>query len=133
MDETSGEEFHTPLNPAQFAEKYGYPPAMIRLAIDCGLESPGGMITGIAFCQWFTGHYNDLRRRAGLPLLDTPTEAMTSEDQTHLILGNVIRTLADYSASRTTSLEYKEEWTKLSNEVASLSFPSMISQALKNR
>jgi len=36
-------------------------------------------------------------------------------------MGNVIRTLADYSASRTSSLEYKEGWIRLSNEVATLS------------
>jgi hypothetical protein len=33
-------------------------------------------------------------------------------------MGNVIRTLADYSASRTSSLEYKEEWMKVSNHAA---------------
>jgi hypothetical protein len=91
---------------------------MVRLAIECGLKSTGGKITGIAFCRWFTAHYNDLRARAGLPLLDTPTKSMPAKDRTHLTMGNVIRTLADYSASRTSSLEYKEEWMKVSNHAA---------------
>jgi hypothetical protein len=121
MKDVSDQEYTTPLSPGLFAEIFGYPPAMVRLAIDCGLKCPGGRITGIAFCRWFTAHYNDFRSRAGLPLLDTPTKAMTAKDRGHLTMGNVIRTLADYTASRTTSLEYKEEWMNLSNQVASIS------------
>ena len=114
-------EYKTPLTPDLFAERFGYPPAMVRLAIECGLKSPEGKITGLSFCQWFTAHYNDLRGRAGLPLLDIPTDAMTAKDREHVTIGNVIRTHADYLASRTSSLEYKEEWMNLSNEMASCS------------
>ena len=118
MKHVIDEDYSTPLTPDLFAATYGYPPAMVRLAIECGLKSTGGKITGIAFCRWFTAHYNDLRARAGLPLLDTPTKSMPAKDRTHLTMGNVIRTLADYSASRTSSLEYKEEWMKVSNHAA---------------
>jgi len=114
-------EYKMPLSPELFAQKFGYPPAMVRLAIECGLKAPDGKITGVSFCQWFTGHYNDLRGRAGLPLLDTPTDAMTKKDREHVTIGNVIRTHADYFASRTSSAEYKGEWMKLSNETASWS------------
>ena len=120
-DNFTDAEYKTPLTPDSFAAKFGYPPAMVRLAIDCGLQARKGMITGIAFCKWLLVHYNDLRERAGLPLLETPNKAMKAKDRQHLIMGNVIRTYADYFASRTSSLEYKEEWMNLSNEVASLS------------
>ena len=119
IEDLSEKEYKRPLTPDLFAKKFGYPPAMVRLVIDCGLKSPGGKITGIAFCRWLTANYNVLREHAGLPLLDTPTEAMTAEEQEYLTIGNVIRTHADYFASRTSSLEYKEEWMNLSNEVAS--------------
>jgi len=74
--DVSDKEYATPLSPDIFAATFGYPPAMVRLAIECGLQSLEGKITGIAFCQWFTAHYNDLRIRAGLPPLDTPTKGM---------------------------------------------------------
>ena len=91
---------------------------MVRLAIDCGLEAPGGRITAIAFCQWFAIHYNDLRGRAGLPALDTPSGGMTAEERELITISNVLRTHADYFASRSTSLEYKKEWMKFSEEAA---------------
>ena len=119
MKDSSDHDYETPLTPASFAEKFGYPPAMIRLAVECGLEAPEGKITGLAFCQWLTANYNDLRKAAGLPLLPVPNESMTPEKREHLTISNVLRTHADYFASRTSSLEYKEAWMNLSNQVAS--------------
>ena len=81
MKNAIDEDYSTPLTPDLFAAAYGYPPAMVRLAIECGLKSTGGKITGIAFCRWFTAHYNDLRERAGLPLLDTPTKGMPAGER----------------------------------------------------
>jgi len=107
-----------PLTPDSFAEKFHYPAAMIRLAIDCGLESVGGRITAIGFCKWFTAHYNDFRKLAGLPLLTGWNEAMTEEERETITVGNVLRTHADYFASRCSSPRYKEEWTRLSEEMA---------------
>jgi hypothetical protein len=112
---------NTPLTPESFAKVFHYPPAMIRLAIDCGLPSSEGKITGVSFCRWFTTNYNELRKRAGLPLLPTPTAKMTTEERECATVGNVLRTHADYFASRTSSLEYKEEWMNLSNAFASCS------------
>jgi len=117
VKDRSAKEYETPLTADVFATRFGYPPAMVRLAIDCGLEAPDGKITCVAFCKWLTANYNELRRGAGLPLLDGPTERMTGEERDQVTMGNVIRTYADYLASRTTSLEYKEEWMRLSNEV----------------
>jgi len=108
------------MTPAAFAETFGYPPALVRLAIDCGLKCPGGRITGLSFCRWFTAHYNDIRECAGLPLLEMPTKGLTANERRQITICNVLMTLADYSASRTSSLEYREEWTRVSEEVASL-------------
>jgi hypothetical protein len=121
MEPPSDEEYRTPLTPDLFAQKFHYPPAMVRLAIECGLESRDGKITAIGFCKWFTAHYNDFRKRAGLPNLDGFTESMSAEERESITVGNVLRTHADYFASRTSSLEYKEEWMKLSNELATRS------------
>ena len=120
MDDYSELEYATPFTPNIFAAKFGYPPALVRLAIDCGLKAPAGRITGLSFCRWFTAHYNDLRERAGLPVLEAPTKGMPSSERRQLTICNVLRTLADYSASRTSSLEYREEWTNLSEEVRAL-------------
>ena len=126
MKDVPDEDYTTPMSPDLFAKIYGYPPAIVRLAIDCGLKAPAGKITGLAFCRWFTAHYNDLREGAGLPLLEPPTKAMTAGERRQVTICNVLRTLADYSASRTSSLEYKEEWTNLSEEVRVLSSSSSL-------
>ena len=118
MDEPSDADYEMTLTPDLFAERFGYPPAMIRLAIQCGLEAPDGKITGVGFCQWLTTHYNELRKGAGLPLLQTPTALMTATERERMTISNVLRTHADYFASRTSSLEYKEAWMHLSNQVA---------------
>ena len=119
MEDQSDDEFKTPLTPDLFAETFGYPSAMIHLAIDCGMEAPGGKLTAVAFCRWFAIHYNELRGRAGLALLDAPTQEMTAEERALITISNVLKTHADYFASRSTSLEYKEEWMNLSNICAS--------------
>ena len=119
MQHPLDEKFETPLTPDAFAEKYGYPPAMIRLAIDCGLSSPKGKVTGVAFCRWLTAHYNVFRKAAGLPELATPIKSMSAKERAHITIGNVLRTHADYFASRTSSLEYREAWMNLSNDMAS--------------
>jgi len=113
------EVYKTPLTPELFAEKYHYPPGLVRLAIACGLESPGGKITAVAFCNWFVIHYNDFRRMAGLPLLKPATETMTAEEREYVTVGNILKTHADYFASRCSSLEFKEAWRNLSDEFAS--------------
>jgi len=118
LENFSSKQYRKPLTPEEFAAKFNYPPAMVRLAIDCGLEAPGGKITGAAFCQWFTEHYNDFRTAAGLPRLHPPSARMSREDAEMLTIGNVIQTHADYFASRTSSLAHKEEWMSLSNDVA---------------
>jgi hypothetical protein len=105
----------TPLTPDQLAEKFLLPPGIIRLAIDCGLEAPEGKLTAIGFCRWLCIHYNDFREPAGLPALERPTDSMTEEWREFLTFCNVLRTLTDYFASRTTSLEYKEECMNISN------------------
>jgi len=120
MQDATDEEYETPLTPDLFAEAFGYPAAMIHLAIECGLSSPGGKITATAFCRWFAAHYNDLRARAGLPLLEAPTAEMSAEERGLITIGNVLRTHADYFASRTSSWEYKEEWMSLSDTCGSL-------------
>lgn len=118
MKEPSLEECLLPLTPELFAERFHYPPAMIRLAIECGLEAVEGRITAIHFCKWFTSHYNDFRQRAGLPPLSIGTEAMSPQEREAITVGNVLRTHADYFASRSSSVKFKEEWTKLSEEIA---------------
>ena len=116
MEGSSDEECETPLTVDLFAETFGYPRAMVCLAIECGLDSPEGKITGVAFCQWLAAHYNDLRGFAGLPILDTPTETMTAEERAYITSGNVLRTHLDYFVSRISSLEYKEDWMNISEE-----------------
>jgi len=101
--------YKTPLTPYLLAEQFLLPPAMIRLAIESGLEAPGGELTGIAFCKWFSTNYNLFKERAGLLMLELPADTMTAEGRECLRLSNVLRTLTDYFASRTSSLEYKEE------------------------
>jgi len=130
MKDVSDEDYTTPMTPDVFAKIYGYPPAMVRLAIDCGLKSARGKITGLAFCRWFTAHYNDLRKGAGLPLLDPPAKGMAAGERRQVTICNVLRTLADYSASRTSSLEYKEEWMNLSEEVRFLCASSQARPAM---
>ena len=110
--------FSTPLTPDVFAETFHYPAGMVHLALDCGMESAGGKITAVDFCNWFVAHYNIFRAKAGLPLLDPPTKAMPPDLRAATTISNVLRTLADYFASRTSSLEYKEEWMNLSNRAA---------------
>jgi hypothetical protein len=119
MRDSLDDELETPLVPDLFAKKFGYPPAMVRLAIECGLEASDGKITGVVFCQWLTEHYNEVRKAAGLQELATPTEAMSGEEHAHITIGNVLRTHADYFASRTASLAYKEAWMQMSNSIAS--------------
>ena len=125
MNDASDEEYTTPLDPDMFAAIFGYPPALVHLAIDCGLKAPAGKITGLAFCRWFTSHYNELRARAGLPLLDAPAKSMPAGERRQLTICNVLRTLADYSASRTSSIEYRDEWNRLSEEVRAVCFPAL--------
>ena len=111
----------TPLPLDLFAKTFHYPPAMVWLTIECGLEAPEGRVTGVAFCRWLTAHYNDFRKAAGLPELAAPTELMSAEKRAQITMGNVLRTHADYFASRTSSLEHKEEWMNLSNNLGSYS------------
>ena len=91
---------------------------MVRLTIECGLEAPEGKITGLAFCKWLAGHYNEFRQRAALPPLDAPAKSMSAEKREYITIGNVLKTHADYFASRTSSLMFKEEWMRASNEFA---------------
>jgi len=51
MKDVTVEEYTTLLTPDLFAEIFGYPRALVRLAIDRGLKTRGGKITGIAFCR----------------------------------------------------------------------------------
>ena len=121
MKDPSDSEFETPLTPDLFAKTFHLPPAMVRLTIECGLEAPDGRITAVSFCQWLTAHYNQFRKAAGLPELVTATKSMLVEKRAHVTIGNVLKTLADYFASRTSSLEYKEAWMHLSNEIGTCS------------
>jgi len=116
MKDSLDEKYETPLTPELFAEKFNYSPAFVRLAIECGLDSPGGKITAVAFCNWFVKHYNNFRKMAGLALLKLPTETMTAEEREYTTVGNILKTHADYFASRSSSLGFKKAWRDLSNE-----------------
>ena len=118
MGNIKDSELEAPLTPDLFAKKFYYPPAMVRLTMECGLEAPEGKVTGVAFCQWLTAHYNEFRKAAGLSELAAPTESMSVEERAHTTIGNVLKTHADYFASRTSSLEYKKAWMNLSKEFA---------------
>jgi hypothetical protein len=118
MEHPLNETYKTPLTAELFAENFHYPPAFVHLAIDCGLEAPGGKITAVAFCNWFVIHYNDFRRMAGLPPLEVPTDTMKAEERESAIVCNILKTHADYFASRCSSLEFKEAWMNLSDEFA---------------
>jgi hypothetical protein len=118
MENPSEYLYATLLTPELFAQQFGYPAGMIRLAIDCGLETSDGRVSVSAFCRWLASHHNVLRERAGLPLLASPSEAMTAEEKDLLVMCNVLRTHADYFASRTSSLEYKKEWVEISEAFA---------------
>jgi len=119
MEHPLNQIYKTPLTAEAFAENFHYPPAFVHLAIDCGLEAPGGKITAVTFCNWFVIHYNDFRRMAGLPLLEVPTDTMTAEEREYTIVGHIVKTHADYFSSRCFSSEFKEAWRNLSNEFAS--------------
>jgi hypothetical protein len=121
MKDPLNEIYKTPLTAELFAEKFHYPTAFVHLAVECGLESPGGKITAVAFCNWFVVHYNDFREMAGLPLLEPATDAMTAEEREYITVGNILKTHADYFASRCSSLEFKEAWMNLCNEFGSCS------------
>ena len=118
MKDISEMEYRTPLTPDSFAKRFRYSSGLVRLAIDCGLESSQGKITAIDFCNWFAAHYNDIRKLAGLPLLETPTDGMSADERATLTIGSVLRTHADYFASRCSSLALKEAWRNLSIEFA---------------
>ena len=119
MRDISDQELETPLTVDAFAEEFHYPPGMIRLAIECGLETEDGKVTGVGLAYWLSVHYNEFRKVAGFPPLATPNESMTPEERVHLTISNVMITHADYFASRTSSLESKERWMNLSNHLAS--------------
>ena len=110
MESSPDELYNTLLTPELFAERFGLPAAMIRLAVECGMESSDGKITAIAVFQWIYVHYNDLRERAGLPPLAAPIESITVEERECITIRNVLRTHADLLASPISLLKEKEEW-----------------------
>jgi hypothetical protein len=110
-----------PLTVEELSAVSSFPPALIRLAIDCGCPtSADGRLTQCEFGWWLADHYNEVRAAAGLPLL--PDVADQSDDERDFqSLNNSMRTIADYCASRATDPVFKQAWLRTSRRISRFS------------
>ena len=107
-----------PLTVEELSAVSSFPPALIRLAIDCGCPTnTDGRLTQCEFGWWLAEHYNDVRAAAGLPLLPEVT-AQSEDEREFQRLNNSMRTIADYCASRSSDPAFKEAWLRTSRSIS---------------
>lgn len=50
----------------EFASKLGFPKAFARLLVDAGFPEDDGKLNERIYADWIVGHYDEVRRLAGL-------------------------------------------------------------------
>ena len=107
---------HETVKVEELAAALQLPPAFIRLAIACGCPAPDGQLSHFALTEWLLLHYNQVRKVAGLPELAESDASPGDPRHAMVALGNMLRTLVDYGASRHSRPEMKyacREWSRL--------------------
>jgi hypothetical protein len=107
---------HETVKVEELAGALQIPPAFIRLAIECGCPAPDGQLSHFALTEWLLLHYNQVRKVAGLPEVAESDAPPGDRHHATIALGNMLRTLVDYGASRHSRPEMKSacrEWSRL--------------------
>jgi hypothetical protein len=93
----------------KFANALGVPKAFVRLLVDAGFPLEDGKLNEKNYADWLIEHYPDVRRLAGLEPLP-PIDGVTGMARANLQIHNVLRTVMDFLASRSTRPEIKQAW-----------------------
>jgi hypothetical protein len=82
--------------------------AFIRLCVDCGCATEQGLLSQAMLLDWLFDHYADVRHASGLAEF-APVEGVSDEFQPKLRMANAILTILEFSESRSSNPEEKEQ------------------------
>jgi hypothetical protein len=82
--------------------------AFIRLCLDCGCATEQGLLSQAMLLDWLFDHYADVRHASGL-LPFAPVEGVSGELQPKLRMANAILTILEFSASRSSNPDEKQQ------------------------
>ena len=82
--------------------------AFIRLCLGCGCATEHGLLSQAMLLDWLFDHYADVRDASGLVPF-APVEGVAGELQPKLRMANAILTILEFSESRSSDPEEKEQ------------------------
>ena len=82
--------------------------AFIRLCIDCGCATEQGLLSQAKLLDWLFDHYAAVRHASGLVPF-AALEGVAEELQRKLRMANAILTILEYSESRSSNPEEKQQ------------------------
>ena len=91
--------------------------AFVRLCLSAGCPSRRGHLSAAELLYWLFEHYEEVRSLCGLPVF-APIEGIRSAAKRRLKMANAVLTLLEFSASRASSLDKKNQIEAISHLVA---------------
>jgi hypothetical protein len=82
--------------------------AFVRLCVDCGCATKGGLLSQAMLLDWLFDHYADVRHVSGLAPF-APVEGVSDDLQPKLRMANAILTILEFGESRSSNREEKQQ------------------------
>src|SRR4051794_36635476 len=82
--------------------------AFVRLCVDCGCATEQGLLSQAMLLDWLFDHYADVRHVSGLAPF-APVDGVSEELQPKLRMANAILTILEFSQSRSSNPEEKQQ------------------------
>lgn len=82
--------------------------AFIRLCVECGCPTKQGLLSQAMLLDWLFDHYAAVRQASGLAPFAS-VEGVAGELQPKLRMANAILTILEFSESRSSNAEEKEQ------------------------
>ena len=96
------------VSPAELSVRARISQAFVRLCMDCGCATDHGLLSQAMLLDWLFDHYADVRLASGLAPF-APVEGVAEELQRKLRMANAILTILEFSESRSSNPEEKQQ------------------------